>query len=176
LYEGIVPKIKYFDNITEKEYNIYCKLFKNQKWNLKNETIKYCEQDCIVLFHIIKKFNEKIFNLFKINIHKYKYPTLPSLSLGIYRSNFLTEEYKIPLIHGKIYNDLKKAYTGGSVDVYKPYGRKVNRYDVNYLYPSVMRNNSMPTGYHIYFEGDIFLKENKPFGIFEVEITAPDKL
>jgi len=121
-----------------------------------------------------KNFNEKIFNLFKINIHKY--PTLPSLSLGIYRSNFLKEEYKIPLIHGKIYNDLKKAYTGGSVDVYKPYGRKVNRYDVNSLYPSVMRNNSMPSGYPIFFEGDIFLKENKPFGIFEVEITAPDKL
>jgi len=29
LYEGIVPNIKYFKNISEKEYNIYCKSFKN---------------------------------------------------------------------------------------------------------------------------------------------------
>src|SRR6202030_4504578 len=112
----------------------------------------------MVLYHIIKKFSMKIFSLFKVDIQKY--PTLPSLSFGIYRSNFFKEIYFIPLIQGEIFKDLKKAYTGGAVDVYKPYGRKVNRYDVNSLYPSVMRNNPMPTGYPTYFEGDIFLKEN----------------
>jgi hypothetical protein len=128
----------------------------------------------MVLYHIIKNFSIKIFDLFKVDIHKY--PTLPSLSFGIYRSNFLKESYFIPLIHGELYNDLKKAYTGGSVDVYKSHGRKVNRYDVNSLYPSVMRDNPMPTSFPTYFEGDIFLKETKPFGIFEVEIIAPEKL
>nr|YP_010130189.1 hypothetical protein KQ422_mgp109 [Clavaria fumosa]QPZ51091.1 hypothetical protein [Clavaria fumosa] len=180
LYEGIVPKIDYFDNIGENEYNTYCKLFKNNNWNLKKESIKYCENDCIVLYNIIKNFNLKIFNLFKINIHKY--PTLPSLSLAIYRSNFLFaednlhEKYKIPLIKGNIYNNLKEGYTGGSVDIYKPYGEMVFRYDVNSLYPSVMKDNPMPTGFPLYFEGDISLLEKKPFGIFEVEITSPNKL
>jgi len=125
----------------------------------------------MVLYHIIKIFNKINFSLFKLNIHKY--PTLPSLSLAIYRSNFLSDNYKIPLIHGKIYKNIKEAYTGGSVDVFKPYGKNIFRYDVNSLYHSVMKDNPMPP---TYFEGDISLKENKPFGIFEVEIISPDKL
>jgi hypothetical protein len=34
----------------------------------------------------------------------------------------------------------------------------------------------MPVRYPTYFEGDISSFENKPFGIFEVEIKTPDKL
>jgi hypothetical protein len=100
---------------------------------------------------------------------------LASLSLGIYRSNFLKKE-NIPLITGDIYKDIKKAYTGGAVDVYKPYGKKVIRYDVNSLYPFSMFMNLMPVGVPIYFDGDISLINNKPFGIFEVEIITPDNL
>ena len=64
-----------------------------------------------------------------------------------------------------MYKNLKKAYTGGSVDVYKPYGEQVFRYDVNSLYPSVMKDNPMPVGYPTYFEGDFSLKNKQPFGI-----------
>jgi len=34
----------------------------------------------------------------------------------------------------------------------------------------------MPKSHPIYFEGDISIEENNPFGIFEAEITAPDNL
>ena len=56
-----------------------------------------------------------IFNLFNINIHKY--PTLPSLAFAIYRSNFMKEN-KIPQLTGKIANDIRSGYTGGSCEVY----------------------------------------------------------
>jgi len=39
LYEGVVPKIKYFSNISKNEYNSYCNLFKNQKLNLKKKKL-----------------------------------------------------------------------------------------------------------------------------------------
>ena len=85
-----------------------------------------------MLYDILIKFNEFIFNLYKLNIHKY--PTITSLAFAIFRCKFLKDS-KIPLITGQIFNDLRKSYTGGAVDVYKPYGEKIHVYDVNSLYP-----------------------------------------
>lgn len=186
-YNGLVPSYEYFNNLSIEEYQEYCfnfKTFEGQRksWDLKKETIKYCNQDVITLYEIIEIFQRKIFSLFRLDI--LKYPTLSSLAFAIYRSNFL-KNFKIPLIEGDLFNQLKKGYTGGSVDVYKPQpepNEKVYRYDVNSLYPSVMKQNEMPIGNPIYFEGDInLIKEDtgynlikKPFGFFEVKVTAPD--
>src|SRR5436190_24373454 len=77
-----------------------------------------------------------------------------------------------------MYQDLRQAFTGGSVDVYKPSGENIKVYDVNSIYPSQMKNCCMPVGNPIYFEGDIsqFENINDLFGIFEVEITSPTNL
>jgi hypothetical protein len=135
---------------------------------------------------IIDKFSDNIFKLFRIDL--LQYPTLSSLAFAIYRSEFLNDA-QIPLIHGDIYEFIKKSYTGGSVDVYKPTpnldsegkSKKNYRYDVNSLYPYAMKNFPMPVGNPIYFEGDILKtyeinsssQGDKPYGIFEVDITAP---
>lgn len=150
---------------------------------MRTETIKYCELDCVVLYNVIAKFNERIFTTFRADI--LKYPTLSSLAFAIYRQTFLGDA-KIPLISGEMYNFFKEGYTGGAVDVYKPYGQKVYRYDVNSLYPFVMESTPMPVDSPTFFEGDINLAissdgtnsaaQEKPFGIFEVEVTAPENL
>jgi len=54
-----------------------------------------------------------------------------------------------------------------------PKGKTVYGYDVNSLYPTVMKNKAMPIGNITYFEGDINDVDKKAFGFFEVEITAP---
>jgi hypothetical protein len=137
---------------------------------LKEETIKYCIQDCITLYQIIQNFQKRIFDLFRLDI--LTYPILASLAFGIYRSNFYNKEYNIPLIEGKIYDFIKQGYTGGSVDVYKPShvpqktDEKVFRYDVNSLYPTAMKEYPMPIGNPIYFEGDIFKFNPNAFGFF----------
>lgn len=184
-YIGPVPLISYFENITKEEYEEYTsdiELNNNNNWDLRKETIKYCELDCIVLYQILNEFSNNIYNLFRIDI--LQYPTLSSLAFAIYRIKFLKDS-QIPLIHGEIYNFIKKSYTGGSVDVYKPTlsltseKSKIYRYDVNSLYPKAMKDFPMPCGNPIYFEGDILnakfktLNEDKPFGIFEVEIETP---
>ena len=94
--------------------------------------------------------------------------------MGIYRCNYL-KDYKIPIISGKLFSDLRQSYTGGSTDMglRPPEGKNIYAYDVNSLYPTVMKNEQMPVGNITYFEGDINLVDNKPFGFFEVEITAP---
>lgn len=180
-YCGPVPSIDYF--YSAEEYANYSKEFINKDWNLRYETEKYCELDCVVLFKLIDKFSDFIFLLFRIDI--LKYPTLSSLAFAIYRTKILKDEFQIPLIHGEIYNFIKKYYTGGSVDVYKPIiddnsekENKVFRYDVNSLYPFAMKEFPMPSGSPIFFEDDI-LKSSlkiKPFGIFEAEVTCPETL
>jgi hypothetical protein len=172
-YIGPVPTFKYFNDVLPKDYDLYKSDFINNDWNLRNETIKYCEQDCRSLYQVLITFNSLIFDKFQLNIHKY--PTLPSLAFAIYRCKYLND-HRIPLISGEIFHDLKKGYTGGHTDVYKPFGTNVFRYDVNSLYPFVMKEYPMPIGNITYFEGDILNIDSNAFGFFECEITAPDNL
>ena len=175
-YIGDVPDIKYFNKISKDDYLSYCNNFKNQRWNLRNETIKYCQIDCISLYQVIFKFSKMIFNLFGKNIHRY--PTLPSLAFAIFRSNFM-EENSIPQISGKIAKEIRQSYTGGAVDVYIPQnkkGTKIYWYDVNALYPSQMHDKLMPVGNVIYFNGNIRKVDPDAFGFFYCEIIAPDNI
>jgi hypothetical protein len=117
-----------------------------------------------------------IFNLFGKNIHHY--PTLPSLAFAIFRSNFMKEE-NIPQLTGKIAKDIREGYTGGSVDVFIPEskpGVKIKCYDVNSLYPFIMKTKKMPVGIPLYFEGDITKVEADAFGFFYCKIVAPDNI
>jgi hypothetical protein len=177
-YIGKVPSYEYFDEISIDEYNNYCEQFKNiNDWSLKEESVKYCNRDVKVLYKVLYEFALNIFKLSRINI--IKHPTLSSLSLVIYRSNYLEKNYNIKKINGKIYDFIKKGYLGGAVDVYinsNKSGKKIFRYDVNSLYPNVMSHFDMPVGNPRYFEGDIFLIDKDPFGFFEVEVESPKYL
>jgi len=173
-YIGPIPDFKYFDGISSLDYNCYIENY--NIWNLRDEAIKYCEIDCISLYQVLLKFNSLIFNLFHINIHKY--PTLSSLAFAIFRINFLLEN-TIPQLTGQVAKDIRQGYTGGSVDMYIPEnieGKKVFCYDVNALYPSVMKDWAMPIGKPTLFEGNIREINPNAFGFFYCKITAPNNL
>jgi DNA polymerase type B, organellar and viral len=174
-YIGEIPDIKYFKDIDLKSYKNYISNY-NGLWNLKNETIRYCNLDCISLYQILFKFNNMIFELFGKNIHHY--PTLPSLAMGIFRSNFMGKE-NIPQLSGKIANDIRAGYTGGATDMYIPIskpGVKIKSLDINSLYPSQMEAQLMPVGLPTYFEGDIRKIDENAFGFFYCKIIAPDDI
>ncbi|RKF79148.1 putative DNA polymerase [Golovinomyces cichoracearum] len=146
-YSGLVPSRDFFYNLSESEYKEYIKLYKDKKY------------------------------LMKKSLRILKYPTLPSLAFAIFRSNFLNNKTKIPIIGGQMYNYFKQGYTGGSCDMFKPYAKKpIYRYDVNSLYPAMMKNHQMPLGNPIYFEGDILKFMNKPLGVFKVKIDSPEEI
>ena len=189
-YFGLVPSIIYFQNVSNNEYNSYVESFKNKIWNFKDEAIKYCNIDCISLYQILIKFNNLIFNKFSLNINRY--PTLPSLSFGIWRTHYIphdkdkegkiiqldnTNQSVVHKLSGVIANDIRLGYTGGAVDMYiprPPKGLKIFGYDVNSLYPSQMLNFDMPVGTPN-FTSNINL-DDRPFGFFYCEIVAPDNL
>jgi len=175
-YIGDVPDIKYFSKINIDEYNKYKDSFNNNIWNFRKEAKKYCELDCKSLFEILSKFNSLIFNRFKLNINKY--PTLPSLSFAIFRSQYLNED-SIHMLSGDIANYIRQGYTGGACDMYKPRpvdNRKIFGYDVNSLYPTVMSKNKLPIGNPTYFSGDITKIDKNAFGFFYCNVTTPENL
>lgn len=171
-YIGNVPDFSLFSDITLEEYNEYKLLFHNN-WSLKEEAIKYCNIDCISLYQIIDKFSELIFSNFYVNIHNYA--TLPSLAFAIFRSNFLPKD-TICQLSGEIANNIRKGYTGGGVDMYIPKGDNIFAYDVNSLYPAVMKNNVFPINNPVYFNGNIRSVISDAFGYFYCKVTAPQNL
>ena len=173
-YIGTIPEFKYFDGISSIDYNCYIENY--NIWSMRDESIRYCEIDCISLYQVIIKFNELIFELFNINIHKY--PTLSSLAFAIFRTLFI-ENNTIPQLSGQVAKDIRLSYTGGAVDMYLPEnskGTKVYAYDVNSLYPFVMKEYDMPIGKPTLFEGDIRAIDKDAFGFFFCNIKAPDNL
>ena len=68
-YKGKVPQKQYFDNITEEEYLNYLKTHSGEEWDLKKESILYCEQDVRTLYLVIDKFSNFIFDLYRLDIH-----------------------------------------------------------------------------------------------------------
>ena len=119
----------------------------------------------------------------------------------------LPQAASAPIITGKIKEEINKGYTGGSTNMFIPalvnkmisddYGnlmhiedKKIYAYDVNSLYPSVMKDNDFlakrrllryPIGNPAQVEFNSFYlidneESNKLFGHFYCEITAPEDL
>jgi hypothetical protein len=73
--------------------------------------------------------------------------TLSSLAMSIFRMRYY-DSNAFP-IHIPNHNEdtlIRKGYYGGHVDTYIPYGENIYYYDVNSLYPYVMKNYPMPSG------------------------------
>lgn len=170
-YIGDVPDFKYFDGVSINEYDTYLETFKKGAWNLRDETIKYCLQDCISLHQVIMKFNSEIFNLFSVN--PTKYPTLSSLSMAIYRSVFMPAGV-VHQLSAQFAQEIRESYTGGSVDAYTPsVNDKFYCFDINSLYPHCMGKYPMPIGSPTHFIGDIFKLYPDAFGFFNCIVHCP---
>lgn len=192
-YIGGLPYREYFPD----DVNIFTYLsyqIKHPIWNLREEAIKYCIQDCVVLYDILVKFSELIWDKYQVNITSY--PTLSSLTYNIYLTHFLGDN-KIPMITGQLFNDIKLAYTGGSTDMFIPTNifdkisgfirkiiNKIFYYDVNSLYPFIMSKFLMPCGKMYYFEGDIYNRNlvinniipKDVLGFFFCKVIAPENM
>ncbi len=120
----------------------------------KNKVTNYCETDCVSLYQILISFRELVFH--KWELFTENYPTTPSIAFAIFRRHYL-EDNIIPIYKGKVFNFLRESFTGGSTEMYRPYGENVNCYDVNSLYPTTMANNKFPVGQTYEFVGDINL-------------------
>jgi hypothetical protein len=160
-YIGPTPSISLFKDITDEEYEGLLSF----TWNFRAELIRYLELDLKSLHQIISIFARDIFNTEKIDITKL--PTISSIAFKIFRANYL-EKNKLPIIKGNAHNEMRNAYYGGVVEVFRNEGTNLNLYDVTSLYPFAMLND-MPTGETL-FSTDPNI--NNYFGIVYVEIDT----
>lgn len=141
------------------------------------ECFELCEKDCDLLYRCLKTF----FTLMKKQYNdkskfKIKY-TLPSFSLHIFQNNFLDYENTTRTCNKEFF---RKAYYGGRTEVFslKKHTGKIYYYDVNSMYPAVMRYNYPLPATILENTNNNKKREfiNIYDGISEVVIKAPDNL
>lgn len=128
------------------------------------ELSKYLKADCISLYESIEKF-------YQWPLIKKAGPafTVASQAMRVFRT-FLKDDLYNPGKHVNEYS--KKAYFGGRTEIFKPFSRKGQRlfeYDVNSLYPYVMRENFFPIGRGSF----TYCFERGKLGIYEARVSAP---
>lgn len=112
---------------------------------IKNESLIYMRQDIRLLGGIMLRAQEIYWKEYKLDFTNYL--TVSSLSLAIFRLAYY--DPKITPIHIPLKNVekfIRYGYYGGHSDVYKPLGYNLYYYDVNSLYPYIMKEFSMPGG------------------------------
>ncbi|RUS31525.1 DNA polymerase type B, organellar and viral-domain-containing protein [Jimgerdemannia flammicorona] len=152
-YVGTKPSYDFYNSkdISLEEY----KLLNPNDWDLKLETLRYLESDVRSLYEVIMKFAESVYELEKLNITDSL--TIASLAFNAFKANYLKGNTYLSKIRSDLHNEIRSAYYGGRVEVYKPHGML----------------NPMPTGNGV-LTGEKDL--NKLFGIVKANIVCPDDL
>lgn len=138
----------------------------------QDQWIKYCSNDCISLYEILKKFNDTI-----RDINGCVGYTIASTAMLTFRYQFMDQDYET--YH--MFNDFfRRAYYGGRTEIFNMHAKDSDKpyylYDINSLYPFVMYENDYPISrpkkvkYH-----DVEEIENKS-GIMECRIITPPDL
>lgn len=113
---------------------------------------------------------------YKININRKYILSTSSLSLKIYKKRF-PEKYKlIPQLTETEDSFIRKSYFGGRNEIYQHIAGPNYYYDVNSLYPFIMKTCEMPVGKPVYRDMSnipLLKKEElfKIFGFIDVVVT-----
>ena len=144
---------------------------KNNFTSLKKKIEIYCLNDSLVLREGFERFIKEIKQLLFVN------PliclSLPSLAIKIFLKDFYdSKNASIENCSGNKEIFIRKSYKGGSADVFKPFMKNGYHYDINSLYPYVMKEFKYPVGKgtfinHCNINLDTF------FGFLEVEVFCP---
>jgi DNA polymerase family B len=105
-YKGQFPNYELFTSISKNEYLTIENQYSDKIWSFKEEAINYCKLDCLSLYEVLSKFNDLIFNEFKVDPTKVL--TLPSFMVGKELGQFKLEHtilkavFLAPKVYGLI--------------------------------------------------------------------------
>lgn len=138
----------------------------------KEEYIEYLKRDVLLLGGVMQKAQEIYWKLFKVDIETKI--TLPSLALTIFRLKYYDDSnWPIHIPNKNEDTFIRRAYYGGHTDVYIPCGEDLYYYDVNSLYPFVMKEFPMPGGVPVW-HGNLEGKDlDSMCGFIEAYVVCP---
>lgn len=175
-YEGPKPGIEYYEGITQTKYEQIA-----EKIKIKEEAEKYVMQDCKILYNIIEQYRTTIYEKFKIDI--IRRDTIAGVAYKIWTTTMKNHEEIIRIsTTSEMGRDIRQAYYGGisevnipslGIDITNKQSDKVvgYYYDVNSLYPFIMREKLLPIGAPMRIYED---KLEEIFGYCKAEIEAPE--
>ena len=171
--------------------HIFCKQYKKIKFDYLLNTLKvytkkkfffdikkkieiYCLNDSLVLREGFERFIKEIKQILFLN--PLLCLSLPSLAIKIFLKDFY--DFQNGAIENCVGNTevfIRKSYKGGTVDVFKPYMKKGYHYDINSLYPYVMKEFKYPVGKGIFVSSNN-INLDTFFGFVEVEVYCPNSI
>nr|YP_010127582.1 DNA-polymerase-like [Bougainvillea spectabilis]QPP04906.1 DNA-polymerase-like [Bougainvillea spectabilis] len=139
---------------------------------LKKALLEYMKQDILILGGVMQKAQEIYWNLYKIDI--VSKITVSSLSLSIFRMRYYdATNWPIHIPNKNEDSFIRRGYYGGHTDAYKPYGENLYYYDVNSLYPFVMKEFPMPGGVPVWHGNLDGMDLDSIFGFIEAYVVCP---
>nr|WMB96963.1 hypothetical protein [Solanum melongena]WMB97175.1 hypothetical protein [Solanum aethiopicum] len=138
----------------------------------RDELLEYMKQDILLLGGVMHTAQDIYYSQFQIDIVKKR--TLSSLALDIFRSLYY-DQNKWPIYIPDRNEDtfIRRGYYGGHSDTYIPIGKELYYYDVNSLYPYVMKNFPMPGGEPVWRDNCEDMDLDSMFGFIEAYVVAP---
>lgn len=160
-------------HVVEKNDSYDRNLFKMYKQN-QEVVIEYLKHDCIGLYEVLDKFKKEILNIGgDLGI------TIASTSLKTFSRSFQKNPF---YMCSKTVNDeLRNAYFGGRTEIFRMVAPELKDdyyyyYDINSLYPFVMKKYEYPISQPIVFNNpnkNIYMESN---GITNARVVAPNDL
>jgi hypothetical protein len=140
--------------------------------SMKNSLIDYMKQDILLLGGVMQKAQEIYWKLYKVDIESKI--TLSSLALSIFRMRYYdAANWPIHIPNKNEDKFIRHAFYGGHTDTYKPYGEDLYYYDVNSLYPFVMKEYQMPGGVPVWHENLECKDFDSIFGFIKAYVVCP---
>ena len=140
--------------------------------NMKESLLDYMKQDIHLLGGVMKKAQEIYWKLYKVDIESKI--TISSLSLTIFRMKYYdTSHFPIYIPNKNEDSFIRNAYYGGHSDVYIPHGKDLYYYDVNSLYPFIMKEFPMPGGDPVWHRNLGGMELDSLFGFIQAYVVCP---
>jgi len=168
-------------SLLPRSLNALCKGFKPVQVKTEMPTVPYeenkkvwkdyCAHDCLSLYQILQIFSDVIKDIGGVIGY-----TLPSTALKTFRFAFQKEPFKTYHPFNRMFRE--GAYYGGRCEIFRhlmpPEDAPFYLYDVNSLYPSVMKGNKYPIGYPVKVEYGDANECRGQVGIMECHVYAPE--
>lgn len=139
---------------------------------MRDELLNYLKQDIRLLGGALQKGQEIYWTQYKVDIVNCL--TSSALAMRIFRMCYYDPNHwpiHIPSRNEDTF--IRRGYYGGHTDVYKPYGENLYYYDVNSLYPYIMKTYHMPGGVPVWNGNLEDMELSNLYGFMEAYVECP---